>query len=214
MTTTTINQTTAEWYPKTSEEINDYLVKNEKLIHAMLKHYKGCDEYDDLFQEASIGFYKGCASYRPNKGVKLSTYAYECARNQVKMYLRKGAAKFRTATVVSLDATAPDGDGSERESLLNQDWGEHDSLRPTPQSLEEIICQKDIMKRSMSIIEEFPREWRIVIYRHMEGVPQSKTAKELGSSQANVSKILKYAICELRHQLTIRGVISATDEAV
>lgn len=205
---TTINQKDSNWYPKTSEEINDYLIQNEKLIHAMLKHYKGCDEYDDLFQEASIGFYKGCASYRPSRGVKLSTYAYECARNQVKMYLRKNNARFRTATVVSLDATASDGDGSERESLLNQDWGERDTLRQTSQSLEDVICQKDLMKRAMDIVEEFPRDWRIAIYRHMEGVPQSKTADELGSSQANVSKILKYAICELRHQLTIRGAIS------
>lgn len=210
---TTINQNSSDWYPRTAEEINEYLSNNTNLIHSMLKHYRGCDEYDDLFQEASVGFYKGCVSYRPNKGVKLSTYVYECARNQVKMYLRRKSAKSRTAMVVSLDATSPDGDGSERDSLLNQDWGERDTMRSSPLPLEDIVCQKDIMTRSLDIISEFPYEWRIVLYRYMEGIPQSKTAAELESSQANVSKMLKYAICELRHQLTIRGIIGNSNEA-
>ena len=45
--------------PKTEEEINDYMYRNRKLIHAVLRPYRGLDDYDDLFQEASLGFLKG-----------------------------------------------------------------------------------------------------------------------------------------------------------
>ena len=85
--------------PKTEDEINDFMYRNRKLIHAVLRPYRGLDDYDDLYQEAAIGFYKGIKTYDPKKGIKLTTYAFACARNQVKMYLRRATAKSRTGTV-------------------------------------------------------------------------------------------------------------------
>lgn len=196
------------WYPKTKEEINEFFSQNIKLIHSLLKPYKGCDEYDDMFQEASVGFFKGITTFCPSKGVKLTTYAYECAKNQVKMHLRRSNAKSRTATVVSLDIDNSSSDGVERESLLNKDLGERDSLHPSAGNLEDLVCQRDLFCRAMAIIDtEMSVEQQLVLRHHLSNIPQAATAIELNSSQANVSKILKIAICELVLMLRNRGII-------
>lgn len=196
------------WKPQTREQINQFFADNIKLIHELLKQYKGLDEYDDLFQEASLGFYKGIISYDPSKGTKLTTYAYECARNQVKMHLRKIQAKFRTATIISLDFRSEDKESSEQDSLLNQRQSEHDSLHPWLLNMEDTICQNDLIDRILDVVDsEMTYEQQVVIHRMMQGVPQSETAKELNSSQANVSKCLKYALCELHLKLLNYGII-------
>lgn len=107
--------------PETPEELEEFIIRNYRLIHAVLKPYRGLDEYDDLLQEANIGFLKGIQSYDPNKKVKLTTYAYVCAKNQVKMYLRRSCAKSRSGTVVSLDASLDGDSDDEKNSLLNRD---------------------------------------------------------------------------------------------
>lgn len=203
-----VSKNTEPMYPKTPEEINDFFEKNIKLIHFVLKPYKGCDEYDDLFQEASMGFFKGITTFSPGRGVKLTTYACECAKNEVKMHLRRSSAKSRTATLVSLDVDGTDPDGTEHDSLLNRDHSECDSLHPSVGSLEDIVCQRDIFTRAMAIIDtDMTFEQQLVLHQHLEGIPQAETAKELNSSQANVSKILKLAICELVLKLRARGII-------
>ena len=98
---TAVTSARPAYRPMTRDEANDFISENKSLIHAVLRSYKGCDEYDDLFQVASIGFYKGIMSYDPSQRVKMTTYCYECAKNEVKMHLRKNAAKSRTAAAVS-----------------------------------------------------------------------------------------------------------------
>ena len=43
--------------PETTQEISDFMEKNRKLIHAIIKPYRGLDAYDDLYQEAALGFF-------------------------------------------------------------------------------------------------------------------------------------------------------------
>ena len=79
-----------------------FLQKNEKLIWTILKPYCGLDEYDDLLQEAYIGIFKAIITYDPSYGSKLTTYAYSCARNEIRMYLRRNNAKGRSETATTM----------------------------------------------------------------------------------------------------------------
>lgn len=194
--------------PETPEEVGEFFIRNYRLIHAVLKPYRGLDEYEDLLQEASIGFLKGIQSYDPDKKVKLTTYAYVCAKNQVKMYLRRSCAKSRSGTVVSLDASLDGDSDDEKNSLLNRDL---ESANPLAEvvSMEDRVYSRILFEKAMYIVNtQLTPIQRIVIYRHLEGIPQSRTAKELNTSQSEISKILKNAICELRLLLIECGVIS------
>ena len=167
------------------------------MLFRSLRSYKGCDEYDDLFQVASIGFYKGIMSYDPSQRVKMTTYCYECAKNEVKMHLRKNAAKSRTAAVVSLDGLQ-DPDTGRSENWLERNLAENDPFHPVTEDIGDTIGNKEVFDAAMRIIqEEMSWEEQLVLRRFMAGQPQSVTATELGASQAKVSKIQKIAIAKL-----------------
>lgn len=193
--------------PETTQEISDFMEKNRKLIHAIIKPYRGLDAYDDLYQEAALGFFKGIQTYNPNRNSKLTTYSFACGKNQVKMYLRRAGAKSRAGIVISLDATIgsdPDGD-----TLMNRDLEQMDPTREEP-SFEEQVHTRTLFREVMRIVmNEMSRNQQIVIRRFMEGVPQSQTAKELHTSQSEISKLYKTSICELRLKMEERGLVDA-----
>lgn len=194
---TAVTSARPAYHPMTRDEANDFISENKSLIHAVLRSYKGCDEYDDLFQVASIGFYKGIMSYDPSQRVKMTTYCYECAKNEVKMHLRKNAAKSRTAAVVSLDGLQ-DPDTGRSENWLERNLAENDPFHPVTEDIGDTIGNKEVFDAAMRIIqEEMTWEEQLVLQRFMAGQPQSVTARELGASQAKVSKIQKIAIAKL-----------------
>lgn len=199
------NEYADQMVPETAQEISDFMEKNRKLIHAIIKPYRGLDAYDDLYQEAALGFFKGIQTYNPNRNSKLTTYAFACGKNQVKMYLRKAGAKSRTGTVISLDATM--GGNEDGDTLMNRDLERIDPTREVP-SFEEQIHTRTIFMAAMDIVRrEMSRNQQIVIRRFMEGVPQSQTAKELHTSQSEISKLYKTSICELRLKMEERGLV-------
>lgn len=182
--------------PKTDREIDDFLYRNRRLIHAILRPYRGLDDYDDLYQEASIGFLQGLRTYNPKRGIKITTYAFACGRNQVKMYLRRGRAKSRTGITVSLEASYdPD---NERDNLLNKDLNSFDPLHE-PEDMDEAIHRGIEYARAERIMNKYLNETqRFVVRQMMRGIPQSKTAKILATSQSEISKILKTSICIIK----------------
>lgn len=197
-----LEETSPQSCPTTPEEVDQFYRANVKLLHSIVRPYRGLDEYEDLLQEASIGFIKAIQTYKPNRGVKLTTYAFICARNEVRMYLRRNSAKSRTAVVVSLD-TGSDDD-HDQDSLMNRICG-HDG---SASSLEDSLYIKAVFRQAMYIVErEMGHASVFVIRRTMEGVPQSQMAKELSLSQSKVSKILSAAIRELRMRLEEQGVV-------
>lgn len=155
------------------------------------------DDYDDLFQEAAIGFLKGIRTYNPKTQNKITTYAFACGRNEVKMYLRKGRAKSRSGGVtVSIEASINPED--ERDNLLNKDLQSYDPLYE-PEDLDESIHRNILYERAERIMKRhLNNTQQFVVRQMMNKVPQSKTAKVLKTSQSEVSKILKTSICIIR----------------
>lgn len=183
--------------PQTDAEVAEFIERNSRLIHAILRPYRGLDDYDDLFQETAIGFLKGIRTYNPKTQNKITTYAFACGRNEVKMYLRKGRAKSRSGGVtVSIEASINPED--ERDNLLNKDLQSYDPLYE-PEDLDESIHRNILYERAERIMKRhLNNTQQFVVRQMMNKVPQSKTAKVLKTSQSEVSKILKTSICIIR----------------
>jgi RNA polymerase sigma factor (sigma-70 family) len=65
-------------------------MENIKLIRKIAKsfHQTSGIEYDELFQEAMIGYFKAIETHDPDKGM-LSTHIWSCVSNQLKNYLKR-----------------------------------------------------------------------------------------------------------------------------
>ena len=58
--------------------------RNLRLVAHVAKKYQGCDEdQDDLISIGTIGLIKAVNTFRPDKGIKLATYAARCIENTI-----------------------------------------------------------------------------------------------------------------------------------
>ena len=101
----------ARWARGDVEARNLLVEHNLRLVaHIMKKYYTQTDDVDDLISIGTIGLIKGVNTYKPDKGVRLATYASRCIENEILMHFR---SRKKSAGDVSLsDALDVDGDGS------------------------------------------------------------------------------------------------------
>ncbi len=174
-----------------------FLQKNEKLIWTILKPYCGLDEYDDLLQEAYIGIFKAIITYDPSYGSKLTTYAYACARNEIRMYLRRNNAKGRSETATSIEIWERNNENSLLDYTLWMRGESNDG-----QNMDEKVYMHIAFQVAMDIIEkEMSQEIKIVLMHFLAGVPQSQTARDLKISQSSVSKMCKHTLAILKEKM-------------
>ena len=178
---------------------NRLIEHNLRLVaHIVKKYYTADGDTDDLISIGTIGLIKGISSYRPDKGVRLATYASRCIENEVLMYFR---ARKKSAGNVSLSETIEtDGDGNSL-SLMDILCDETDML--------ESISDREQCEELQRAVEKVlsPRERTIIDYRYGYSGAAPKTQREtaelLGISRSYVSRIEKRALDKLRAALSV-----------
>jgi len=58
--------------------------------------------YEDIIAEASVGLWKACTTFNPQKGVHFATYASTIIYNQIGMFFRKNKKEFGHASLQQL----------------------------------------------------------------------------------------------------------------
>ena len=153
---------------------------------------------EDLISIGTIGLIKAVNTFRPEKNIKLATYASRCIENEILMYLRKLSKR---KAEVSLDEPLNvDGDGN--ELLLSDILGtEEDTIT---KDLENEAERKLLIK---AINRLSGRERTIIKMRFGLGMPdgEERTQKEvadlLGISQSYISRLEKRIIARLKKEI-------------
>lgn len=96
-------------YAEGSEEARLKLIeRNLRLVVYIAKRFDNTGvDLEDLISIGTIGLIKAVSSFKPDKNIKLATFASRCIENEILMHLRKTS---RLKTEVSLDEP------------LNVDW--------------------------------------------------------------------------------------------
>ena len=153
---------------------------------------------EDLISIGTIGLIKAINTFKPDKNIKLATYASRCIENEILMYLRRNS---KTRLEVSIDEP------------LNVDWdGNELLLSDILGTDEDVICQgiedeveKDLLNTAISHLE--PRERKIVELRYGladedgEEMTQKEVADLLGISQSYISRLEKKIMQRLRREM-------------
>lgn len=72
------------WLAGDIDARNVLIEHNLRLVaHIIKKYYTQADDADDLISIGTIGLIKGINTYRPEKGVRLATYASRCCENAI-----------------------------------------------------------------------------------------------------------------------------------
>lgn len=152
---------------------------------------------EDLISIGTIGLIKAINTFKPDKKIKLATYASRCIENEILMYLRRNS---KTKTEVSIDEP------------LNVDWEGNELLLSDILGTDADIIYKDIedevdrelLDKAMGKLSV--RERKIVQMRFgisPEGMEktQKEVADILGISQSYISRLEKKIISRLKKEI-------------
>lgn len=171
---------------------NKLIEHNLRLVAHIVKKYESKGNTDDLISIGTIGLIKGIDSYRPQKKVKLTTYAAKCAENEILMYFRSN--KKYNNNISLNDVIGHDKDGGDITLI--------DVLKEETESpIKTIEYNDNIAHLSKYLTVLNKRELEIIKMRYgllnTSEKTQKEIAKKLGISRSYVSRIEKRALIKM-----------------
>ncbi|MBQ7681413.1 MAG: RNA polymerase sporulation sigma factor SigK [Oscillibacter sp.] len=176
------------------EARNVLIERNLRLVaHIVKKYYTQSGEQEDLISIGTIGLIKAISTFKPEKGVRLATYAARCIENEILMYFR---AQRKLQNEVSL-SDAIDADGQEDSLQLLDVVGVADTM------LEDLHDRDNVLRVRRLVRERLTeREAEVIRLRYgLDGslpLTQREVAAKFGISRSYVSRIEKKALNSLR----------------
>ena len=172
------------WAQGDIESRNVLVEHNLRLVaHIIKKYFTQSEDAEDLISIGTIGLIKGINTYKPEKGVRLATYASRCIENEILMHFR---ANKKSAGDLSLsDALDVDSEGNGLSVM---------DVVATEEDLADTLGSRELCGSLRSCIAETldAREAQIIQLRYgLDGKAprtQRETAKLCGISRSYVSR--------------------------
>lgn len=180
------------------EEARNILVEhNLRLVVYIAKKFENTGiGAEDLISIGTIGLIKAANTFRPDKNIKIATYASKCIENEILMYIRKtGSQKLEVSFDEPLSC---DWDGN--ELLLSEVLGGEGN--EVDERLEEEE-ERHMIRRAVGRLCERDR---IIISKRfglygMREMTQKELADSMGISQSYISRLEKKIIKELKKDI-------------
>ena len=176
---------------------DELIVHNLRLVVYIAKRFESAGaNLEDLISIGTIGLIKATNTFKPDKNIKLATYASRCIENEILMFLRKSS---QLKNEVSIDEP------------LNTDWDGNELLLCDVLGSEPDIVNRDIetehehnqLLKSVSKLndrEKIIMEMRFGLNGRKEKT-QREVADKLGISQSYISRLEKKTIKKLKKDL-------------
>ena len=170
---------------------------NLRLVVFLAKKFESTGlDMDDVVSVGTIGLIKAVNSFKPEKQIKLATYASRCIENEILMQLRKTS---KIKNDVSLDK--PLSEDNEGNELVLGD------IIPSGDDIVEETVDKpadnDLLHKFINNLNA--REREIMILRYglfgQEELTQREVAEKLGISQSYISRLEKRILGEMKTEL-------------
>jgi len=176
---------------------NKLIEHNLRLVaHIIKKYYVGSADQSDLISIGTIGLIKGISTYKPERGVRLATYASRCVENEILMHFR---SQKKTQGDLSLSEAIDAGDAGSL-SLID--------VISVPDDMWENLSAHETYARLRELVRDrlTSRESEIIAMRYGLGGELPKTQREVaavcGISRSYVSRIEKRALKKLEEALS------------
>ena len=173
---------------------NKLIEHNLRLVaHIIKKYYGVSSEQDDLVSIGTIGLIKAINTFKPDKNIRLSSYASRCIENEILMHFRSVKKSVQDISINETIDTDKDGN---QLTLL-------DIMAVDDDIIDNLDKKLNIKKLGQYINEELEeREKKIIILRYgLDGrkpVTQKQIAKQMNISRSYVSRIETKALKKLR----------------
>lgn len=171
--------------------------RNLRLVVYIARRFENTGiNIEDLISIGTIGLIKAINTYKPEKNIKLATYASRCIENEILMHLRKTS---NLKTEISFDEPLnTDWDGN--ELLLSDIMGTENDVVMKP--VEEEV-DRQLLSKAIETLSD--REKVIITMRFgldgKEEQTQKDVAELMGISQSYISRLEKRIISRLKKEI-------------
>lgn len=166
------------------------------MLSTLKKYYTQAGDQDDLISIGTIGLIKGVSTFKPDKNVRLATYASRCIENEILMYFR---AQRKLSGELSL-SEALDGEGEANSLSLMDVISVDDTMLDDLDMRDACARVRRCVGRCLT-----ERESRIIRLRYGLDGQQPLTQREIASlcgiSRSYVSRIEKRALEKLKEAM-------------
>ncbi len=184
---------------ETDSEMRSKLIEhNLRLVVYIAKKFESTGVFiEDLISIGTIGLIKAINTFRPDKNIKLATYAARCIENEILMYLRRTTNQ---RAECSLDEPlSVDWDGN--ELLISDVLGtDEDDV------MKDLECEEEKKTLLNAVGRLNEREQLIINLRYGLNGYEEKTQKEvadmLGISQSYISRLEKRILERLKREIS------------
>lgn len=181
------------------EEARNILIeRNLRLVAHISKKYATTNiDQDDLISIGTIGLIKGINSFKPDKNIRLATYAARCIENEILMFLR--SSKKTKSEVYLNEPIGKDKDDNEVTLM--------EVLETDDKSIEDEIDLKMKVKKLYEKMKETLKDREKTILELRFGLngtkpkTQNEIASMMGISRSYVSRIETKAMGKLSKEL-------------
>ncbi|MBQ7039535.1 MAG: RNA polymerase sporulation sigma factor SigE [Clostridia bacterium] len=151
---------------------------------------------EDLISIGTIGLIKAINTFKPDKNIKLATYASRCIENEILMYLRKNSNTRQEISINEQLNTDYDGNELVLSDILSEDGDE------IQKNLDDEL-DRELLVLALEKLND--REKEIVKLRYglsgCEEKTQKEVADQLGISQSYISRLEKRIILRLKKEM-------------
>ncbi|MBE5757064.1 MAG: RNA polymerase sporulation sigma factor SigE [Clostridiales bacterium] len=169
---------------------------NLRLVVYISRRFEGSGDLDDLISVGAIGLIKAVNSFKPDKNIKLATYASRCIENEILMHLRKTV---KLKAEVSLEEPI-NTDAEGNELALSDVMGTDSDM--VYKKIEKSV-ERELLEVALSKLTGREKEIMELRYGLIgEEKTQREVADILGISQSYISRLEKKIINRLKKEFS------------
>ena len=165
------------------ENRNLFILRNLRLVVYTVKIFAtNKAEFEDFFSVGILGLIKAVNTFKPDKKIKLATYASRCIQNEILMYMR--TCKKHNNTISLEDIVSTDKNGN---TLTYMDILYDDKSSDFPEKFfnQELVSELlDIALNKLTYKEQI-----VFLYNVLGGKTQKRTADFMNLSQSYISRL-------------------------
>lgn len=176
---------------------NQLIEHNLRLVaHIVKKYYSANCEQDDLISIGTIGLIKAVNTFKPDKKIRLATYAARCIENEILMYFRNLKKSSQDVYISEPIDTDKNGNALTFIDIIADESNVEDEI-DTKLKIEKLrnVFEKTLDKREIEIVN-----MRYGLNGENE-LTQREIAKKLNISRSYVSRIETAALEKLKKAL-------------
>lgn len=160
---------------------------NMRLALHIAKQFDGQMDSDELVAIAMLGLVKSADSFKPELGFKFSSFSAACIQKEILHALRRAKKTYLDVPIETVVACGENDELKIEDTLYDLNTEKYFQEIEDNQTVHSILSNERLTSKERMILDQW-----------IKGKKQKEIARDIGQTQANVSRIMKKIFKKMR----------------